>query len=116
MHYRPDTWIDKEVEKHKHEYIINCILEEKELGKNMQGPLYFTHYDNVLMCNKCHSFIRDSFIGFKLNKDTSGNIELTEEQKKLPRIIATNNTNITRYKYIDELIFPDNYKWIKHKK
>lgn len=75
------NWIEKNTEKHKHEYNIPYIL--KAINPNKK-----TSYYRILKCTECNSFKSvpspgnvSGFIGFNIN-------ELNKEEKKLPIIIG----------------------------
>ena len=75
---RDTTWIDKNTEKHKHDFAIHSILKQIT-------PKGRVEYFNIMKCNQCNSFKSipkpgsvQGFIGDKL----------TENEKKLPLIIG----------------------------
>ena len=111
------TWIEKNISKHKHCYCIHCILEERELGKNMMGNKYFTNYYNVLMCDKCHSFKmmseRNNIEGHIVSQLNNSINTLTKTQQELPQIIGIRNSNKHGLSNIEELYFPDKTIWKK---
>jgi hypothetical protein len=78
-------WIDKKADKHKHEFEIHSILEEKSPSGNI------TYY-NVLKCNKCNSF---ESISEKGNISGVINRDLNDFEKTLPVIKA-----IKKHEYI----------------
>ena len=70
------TWLEKNVERHKHNFSVHCILEE-------HSPNGTIGYFNVLKCDNCNSFKWISEDG-----NICGRIfnQLTDKQKQLPVI------------------------------
>ncbi len=73
---RDTIWIEKGINKHKHNFILPYILEEKSPNGNLE-------YHNILKCDICNSFKSIPEPG-NIGGSILGN--LTEEQKKLPII------------------------------
>ena len=112
-----DSWIEKNVAKHKHDFSIPCIYEKRQVNKPKTNTRYQIIYMSVFMCSKCHSFryIKkpDSVfkIGFSLDKESV----LSEEERKKPRIIGIEYSTYIDASSVDELYFPDNTTWKKEK-
>lgn len=75
---RDTEWIEKGIERHKHEYTMNYLLKEI-------APSGKVKYYNIMKCNKCKSF---KSIGEKEN--VSGVIlrELNDKEMVMPKLIG----------------------------
>lgn len=113
------TWYDKEIEAHKHDFSVECVLEEKNPDINGIKDSYQTTYTIVMMCSKCHSFtkskdyVKDSLFTYDRDKNLENKTLLEEKLKSFPKILAyRNNRNFEiNYKHI---IFPDKYEYINN--
>ena len=90
------TYIDKEANKHKHDYCIKCLLEIT--NKNIHATCNYYNkkeYHYVYKCNLCNSFIPDIKDG---NYD--GTIFANEKiDKSLPTIYANTNYKGPQYEF-----------------
>ena len=90
------TYIPKKIkEKHKHNYIIEYILEITNDNIHATGNYYNKkEYYQVLKCNQCDSFIpspkKGNSLGLVLNN---------EYDKNLPLIKAKTNMKCPAYNY-----------------
>lgn len=111
------TWYDVKKDKHKHDFSIECVLEEKNPDIRGIKDNYHSTYSIVMMCSKCHSFTKSKdFVKVNLyTYDEDKNLEykklLEEKLKSISKIIAyRNNRNFEiNYKHI---IFPDEFEYI----
>ena len=111
------TWYDKEIEAHKHDFSIECVLEEKNPDIKGNNDIYQSTYSNVMMCSKCHSFtkskdyVKNRIYTFDNDKDLEAKKLMEDKMLILPKIVAyRNNRNFEiNYKHI---IFPDKYEYI----
>ena len=90
---RKYTYMPKDVLKHKHNYVVECVLEITNMNIHASCDYYKgKEYYNVLKCDMCDSFIPNSKEG---NYD--GHIINRIYNKKLPLIRA--NTNMKNPAY-----------------
>ena len=115
-----ETWFEKNVHKHKHDFSKPGIYEQRLVIKPNRDTNYQIRYYSIFMCTECHSFkvnnLHDGWggnIGNNFSKDEKE--VFTEEQLKLPRIIGINYNRFCNVNYADEIIFPDNTIWKKEK-
>ena len=114
-----DSWQEKSLSKHNHNFCIPAILETKYMGKFAYGPRYGIKYQEVLMCNKCHSFKifpNKGNIFYSDILDNEYNIDnyLSKEQQELPLIKGIKNkSRFDNIIYNDELYFPDGFIYKK---
>ena len=96
LHQRRLTYIPKDnVNKHKHNYSIHCILEIT--NKNIHASANYYNkkeYYNVLKCEICNSFIPNSIEG-----NISGNIIDKNYNRELPLIVASTNMKNPAYDF-----------------
>lgn len=111
------TWYDEHSKHHKHDFYIECVLEEKDPDISGIKDKYQTTYSTVMMCSKCYSFtkskdyVQDRLYTYDNDKDLETKKLLEDKMLILPIIIAyRNNRNFAiNYKHI---IFPDKFEYI----
>ena len=89
------TYLPKEIDKHKHNYSVKCVLEITNKNIHASSNYYNKkEYYNVLKCSLCDSFISDPKEG-----NISGNILSYEYDKSLPLISANTNMKCPAYNF-----------------
>ena len=104
-------WIEKGIDKHKHNYIIPCIYKVNMINKPRSNTNYWIYYYEVLMCDKCHSFKIKNIS--PINSEFSTDVQ-TEFTTDLPIIVGNHFNDYSNLNKVDELYFPDNYIWKKN--
>lgn len=111
------TWYDSEKPKHKHDFSIECVLDERTPDINGNVNVLEHSYSIVMMCSDCHSFTKsnDYVTNHLFSYDKDRNLErkklMEETMKKIPVIIAYRNNKKTVINY-DRIIFPDGYEYL----
>ena len=111
------TWYDEHSNPHKHDFSIECVLEEKDPDINGIKDKYHNSYSIVMMCSKCHSFtkskdyVQNRLYTYDNDKDLETKKLMEDKMLILPKIIAYryNRNFAINYKCI---IFPDEYKYM----
>ena len=105
------TWHDKSAEKHKHDFSIKCLLEQRRKDILARYNNYEILYEHAYLCSKCHSFIIVSKELYKITTkfDEEKKKVLSLDEEKLPRIIAYNNSKFVNSTNFDSIQFPGGY-------
>lgn len=121
QYFEMDTWFDKSIEKHNHDFSIECILESRKRDMLSRVNNYQIIYQKALMCSKCHTFtvskdyISNRFFEITTKFDEAKGKILSEEQEKLPRIIGISDSKFFNDVQFKEIIFPDGAKYERDK-
>lgn len=96
FHQRKLTYIPSNITpKHKHNYVVHCVLEITNKSPRAAYNYYDTkEYHNVLKCDLC-----DSFIPLSEEGNFSGYINDQEYNKELPLIMACTNMKNPAYDF-----------------
>ena len=113
-----DKWIEKGITKHKHDFSVRCVYEQRLEVKPNRDNVYHIKYYDVLMCNACHSFVTNDkkdgwggYIGGSFSNEKTN--PLKEEYRNLPRIIGSNYNGWCNISHASVIYFPDGTIWRK---
>ena len=115
-----NSWIEKGISKHKHDFTIPYIYEQQLRIKPDRDNEYQINYYDVFMCKKCHSFVindkKDGWYGHIATSFSNEDNTLTKEQNSLPHIVGMHYNRYCNIGYVNKLYFPDGTSWEKNKK
>ena len=94
-----DIWKEKSIERHKHDFQIPYVYEQRMIVKP-HNTNYHTYYYLISMCTKCHSF--------KVEPDW-----IKPDDYPYEHVIGVHYNSFTNVGSVDELYFPDNTTWKK---